>query len=49
MQLIMSVCNRLVCIQFGKKIAEGSTGEVARDPAVAKAYLGDAAIHCPTA
>jgi branched-chain amino acid transport system ATP-binding protein len=48
MQLIMSVCNRLVCIQFGKKIAEGPTEEVARDPAVAKAYLGDAAIHCPT-
>jgi branched-chain amino acid transport system ATP-binding protein len=48
MQLIMSVCNRLVCIQFGKKIAEGPTVEVARDPAVTKAYLGDAATHCPT-
>ncbi|MBI5578144.1 MAG: ABC transporter ATP-binding protein [Deltaproteobacteria bacterium] len=49
MQLIMSVCNRLVCIQFGKKIAEGATAEVARDPAVTKAYLGDASISCPTA
>jgi branched-chain amino acid transport system ATP-binding protein len=49
MQLIMSVCNRLVCIQFGKKIAEGSTAEVARDPAVTKAYLGDSTVHCPTA
>jgi branched-chain amino acid transport system ATP-binding protein len=46
MQLIMSVCNRLVCIQFGRKIAEGPTAEVARDPAVAKAYLGDAPAHC---
>ena len=49
MQLIMSVCNRLVCIQFGKKIAEGDTDEVARDPAVNKAYLGESSTHCPTA
>jgi len=40
MQLIMAVCNRLVCIQFGTKIAEGSTQEVANDPKVTKAYLG---------
>jgi branched-chain amino acid transport system ATP-binding protein len=41
MQLIMNLCNRLVCIQFGTKIAEGTTEEVANDPAVTKAYLGD--------
>jgi branched-chain amino acid transport system ATP-binding protein len=41
MQLIMSLCNRLVCIQFGTKIAEGTTDEVANDPKVTKAYLGD--------
>ena len=40
MQLIMAVCNRLLCIQFGTKIAEGTTQEVANDPRVAKAYLG---------
>ncbi len=40
MQLIMAVCNRLLCIQFGTKIAEGSTKEVANDPKVASAYLG---------
>lgn len=41
MQLIMAVCNRLLCIQFGIKIAEGTTEEVANDPKVASAYLGD--------
>jgi len=48
MQLIMNLCNRLVCIQFGTKIAEGTTEEVANDPAVTKAYLGDAAEPCKT-
>lgn len=41
MQLIMAVCSRLLCIQFGTKIAEGPTEEVANDPKVASAYLGD--------
>jgi len=42
----MNLCDRLVCIQFGTKIAEGPTEEVARDPKVTEAYLGTEADQC---
>lgn len=40
MQVIMQLCDRLAVLQFGNKIAEGPTREVARNPAVREAYLG---------
>ncbi|MBF0527769.1 MAG: ABC transporter ATP-binding protein [Deltaproteobacteria bacterium] len=47
MQIIMGLSDRLACIQFGTKIAEGPTQEVANDPVVVKAYLGTDTVDCP--
>jgi len=40
MALIMEVCSRIVVLNFGQKIAEGSPDEIRRNPAVIDAYLG---------
>ncbi|NLA86673.1 MAG: ABC transporter ATP-binding protein [Clostridiales bacterium] len=43
MRLIMSLCNRLHVLNYGKTIAEGLPEEVRKNPEVVKAYLGSAA------
>ena len=46
MKAIMSTCSRIMVLNFGTKITEGSPAEVANHPEVISAYLGAAYAAC---
>lgn len=41
MEVVMNVCDRIVVIHHGEKIAEGTPTEIANNAEVIKAYLGE--------
>jgi branched-chain amino acid transport system ATP-binding protein len=41
MELVMEICDRIVVLNLGRKLAEGTAREIQENPEVIAAYLGD--------